>query len=273
MLTALALLLTLQTADSTAGPSLLAPAVETRRLSAEDAHQGVAADAHYLYAISNGAIAKLDKANGRVLARWRGDPRRFIHMNSCALAGANELVCALSNYPAVPMASSAEWFDVRTMRHLRSHSFGHGHGSLTWIDWHDDGWWACFANYDGKGGEPGRDHNWTTLVHYDRTFVERGTWLFPETVLARFAPHSASGGAWGGDGLLYVTGHDRPELYVLRVPATGSRLEHVATISIPTNGQAIAWDPSEARLLWSIERDTSEVVASRVPPVPESRGR
>jgi len=42
-----------------------------------------------------------------------------------------------------------------------------------------------------------------------------------------------------------VTGHDRPELYALRVPDLGGVLEHVATIAIPTDGQAIAWNPRE----------------------------
>jgi hypothetical protein len=72
---------------------------------------------------------------------------------------------------------------------------------------------------------------------------------------------------WGDDGLLYVTGHDRPELYALRVPAAGGVLEHVATIAIPTGGQAISWDAREPRLLWSIERRTHELVATRIPTV------
>ena len=28
--------------------------------------------------------------------------------------------------------------------------------ALTGLDRHDGSWWACFANYDAKGGEPGR---------------------------------------------------------------------------------------------------------------------
>ena len=77
--------------------------------------------------------------------------------------------------------------------------------------------------------------------------------------------------AWGDDGLLYVTGHDRPELYALRVPDLGGVLELVATIAIPTVGQAMARDPREKRLLWSIERKTNEIVASRIPAVVEAR--
>ena len=168
----------------------------------------------------------------------------------------------------MPQASSIEWFDTASLTHVRSHSLGPGRGSLTWLDWHEGSWWACFANYDGDGAEPGRDHRLTTLVRYSPDFVEQGAWLFPPAVLDRFAPHSSSGGVWGTDGLLYVTGHDRPELYALRLPAAGSVLQHVATIPIPTNGQAIAWERGADRIMWAIERRARAVVAMRVPAVP-----
>lgn len=245
----------------------LRPATELRRIPAAEAKQGVVADQSYVYAISNSEIAKIERRTGKVIDRWQGDPRQFIHMNSCSLEE-NELVCAASNYPNVPMTSSVEWFDTRKLAHVRSRSLGRARGSLTWLDWHQGSWWACFAHYDGKGGEPGFDHRWTTLVRLDRNFAEQESWLFPEDILDRFKPYSASGGGWGPDGLLYVTGHDRPELYVLRIPKAGSRLEHVATIPIPTNGQAIAWDKDGSRTLWSIERGSREAVASRIPPLP-----
>lgn len=256
------------------GPLLLAallalpPAAEVRRVPSTDARQGAVSDGRHLYAIDNAAIAKIEPATGKVVARWQGDPALFRHMNSC-IAHAAKLVCAASNYPDVPMASSVEWFDTRAMRHVASRSLGPGRGSLTWLDWHDGSWWACFANYDDKGGEPGRDHRATTLVRFDPNFIEQGAWLFPQTVLERMAPRSASGGSWAKDGYLYVTGHDRPELYVVSLPAAGSILRHVATIAIPTNGQAIAWDPKDDRTLWSIERSSRELVASSIPAVVE----
>jgi hypothetical protein len=240
-------------------------ATEMLRIPAAEARQGVVADARHVYAISNSEIGKYDRVTRRRVALWQGDPQLFKHMNSCRLLR-GEIVCAASNYPEVPMASSVEWFDTTRMRHVRSRSLGPGRGSLTWLDWHDGGWWACFANYDGKGGEAGRDHRLTTLVRFSPEFVEQGAWLFPETVLDRFAPYSSSGGAWGGDGLLYVTGHDRPEIYALRLPAAGSRLEYVATIALTTEGQAIAWSTGE-RVLWSIDRRKREIVASSIPPV------
>jgi len=252
----------------------LPAAAEVRRLPADDARQGAVSDGHHLYAIDNAAISKIDPASGKVVGRWQGDAALFKHMNSCS-AIRQQLVCAASNYPDVPMASSVEWFDTATMKHVATRSLGPGRGSLTWIDWHDGSWWACFANYDAKGdgagprgGEPGRDHRATTLVRFDAGFAEQGAWLFPPAVLDQMAPYSSSGGAWGDDGYLYVTGHDRPELYVVALPEAGSILVHVATIPIPTNGQAIAWDPQDKRLLWSIERGKRELVGSRVPVVP-----
>lgn len=242
-------------------------ATEVRRLPTTDAKQGVASGPAGLYAIDNRAIARLDAKTGKQIARWDGDEAHFKHLNSCIVKGA-ELVCAGSNYPDVPMESRVEIFDAATMVHKATKAIGLAYGSLTWADWHDGSWWLGFANYDGRGGVAGRDHRFTMLVRTTKDFREIAHWRFPDAVLERFSPRSASGGTWGSDGLLYVTGHDRPELYALRVPAKGDTLELVATIAIPTDGQAIGWDAKDKRLLWSIERKAREIVASRIPEVP-----
>ena len=241
-------------------------ATEIKRIPAADADQGVASDGHYLYAISNHAIAQIDPATGQQLTRWDGPEERFPHINSC-IADQKLLLCAASNFPGVPMTSMIERFDAKKLRHISTQQLGHGYGSLTWVTPHDGNYYACFANYDGKGGEPGRDHRYTTLVRYDRDWQEVAQWHFSAEVLERMAPMSASGGVWGDDGLLYVTGHGRPELYALRVPPDGGVLQLVATIALPTDGQAIDWDRSTPRLLWSIERKTQQLVASKIPPV------
>lgn len=239
------------------------------RFPAPEARQGVAVGPTRFYVIDNSAIAAYDKRTGKRLGAWTGDPALFPHLNSCSVVGP-ELVCASSNYPAVPHASSVELFDAATLRHKASHSLGPGVGSLTWIarrgEKGGDGvWWAGFANYDGRGGEPGRDHRWTTLVRMDDEFRRTAAWLFPPTVLAAFAPYSNSGGDWGPDGLLYVTGHDRREVYRLRLPDAGSTLVHLGIVPISTAGQAIAFDPSRRGLLWSIDRSRREVVATQLP--------
>jgi len=241
-------------------------AQETRRYRAEEAHQGVAVGPDLFYAIDNNRIAAYDRNTGEKRAEWAGDDRVFQHLNSCEVDG-DELVCAHSNYPRVPMASSLEWFDAKTLKHLRSRSLGPGIGSITWFTRHEGSWWAGFANYDGRGGEADRGHRFTVMVQYDDDFVRQQSWLFPDTVLERFAPYSTSGGVWGDDGLLYVTGHDREELYVLSRPPAGSTLNHLATVGISTGGQAISWDRSRERMVWSIDRRSDEVVVSEVPTV------
>ena len=140
----------------------LAPAQTLSRLPAPEANQGVPVDGAFVYAVGNSEIGKYDRATGQQVAKWTGDPATFPHLNSCAVIGA-ELVCASSNYPATPMASTVEVFDPVTMVHVRSQPLGRQPGSLTWVDRREGAWWAGFANYDGRGGEPGRDHRFTTV--------------------------------------------------------------------------------------------------------------
>jgi hypothetical protein len=228
-------------------------AVELRRIAAAEATQGVATDAKYVYAISNHDIGKYEKTSGKRIAVWHDDSNVYIHINSCSVLR-GQLVCAMSNFPGVPMTSSVEFFSAVTLKHLRSHSIGPGHGSLTWIDWHNGHWWACFANYGRNGSEPPRDHRSTVLIRLAPDFSEQEAWLFPQNVLERFGQYSASGGWWGNNNLFYVTGHNLPEMYVLKLPEAGSRLDYVTTIQIPTPGQAFDWDGGHPERIWSIQR-------------------
>lgn len=239
------------------------PAPVALRLAAVEARQGVASDGVHVFAIDNDRIGKYAIATGKRIAQWQGERRLFPHMNSCTIAG-RELVCAASNYPALPQTSAVEIFDVATLRHVRSVSLGFGPGSLTVLDRHAGKWWAVFANYAGKGGEPGRDHRHTLLVRMDDAFRQEAAWTFPPEVLARFAPFSCSGASWSDDARLYVTGHDRPEMYELALPAAGSVLELRRTIGIDSPGQAIDWDPRVKGRLWSVDRKGAALVASQV---------
>lgn len=238
-----------------------------RQIDASEADQGVAAAADRVFAIDNNRIAGYALADGRRLQAWQGDAAQYPHINSCTVVD-RELACAASNYPGVPQTSAIEFFDARSLRHLRTVSLGIGPGSLTVVMRHAGAWWAVFANYDGKGGEPGRDHRYTLLTRLDAEFrVVRG-WTFPAGVLDAFAPSSCSGADWGRDGLLYASGHDRREVYVLSLPDGGSELVHVATIPVSTPGQAIAFDAREPRVLWTIDRAARQLVASRLPELP-----
>jgi hypothetical protein len=165
------------------------------------------------------------------------------------------------------MASSVELFDTRTMRHLRSIPLGIRDGSLTWIERHKGRWWALFANYDPPRSHLGRTHRDTRVVLFNDSWAEVGGYALPETILEKLPPTSISGGSFGPDDLLYLTGHDAPELYVVRVPNQGPVLQHVATIAAPLEGQAWAWDRGAGRTIYGITRRSSEVVVMTVPPI------
>jgi len=242
----------------------LAPAQVIERVAAPEADQGVAVDARSIYAVDNSTIARYDRKTGAKVAEFKGDKALYPHMNSCAVIG-RELICAASNFPATPMMSQVEVFDPTTLKHLRTIPLGHQPGSLTWVDRKDGSWWAGFANYDGRGGEAGRDHSFTTMIRFDDRWRPHERWTFPAEVLSRFAPMSASGGTFGPDGRLYVTGHDRPELYVLDVPKGGGVLKLAATIEVPVSGQAIAFDRGARGVLFGVNRKQREVVGFKLP--------
>ena len=263
-LVAAALLLVLGAPPERAHPRAYRSFEEVRRLHSDRARQAPAADERHVYAIDNRTIAKLDKATGDVVGEWTGAVGGpIIHLNSGIVLD-GRLYAAHSNYPAVPMVSSIEIFDVEEMEHVGSHSFGIHAGSATWVDRHDGAWWVAFANYAGVGGTPGRGPEWTTVERYDDRWARTGGWVFPPEVVASFDRMSSSGGAWGPDGHLYVTGHDEPILFELRLPGAGSVLELVEVIPVVAEGQGIAWDPLEEGTLYTLLRSRREIVVSRM---------
>jgi hypothetical protein len=238
-----------------------------------DANQGVGVDRKYFYAVNNRTITKHDRTTGEPLLQFAGHPDGPIeHMDSGAVVN-GKLYAAHSNWPEWPMESSIEVFDARTMEHIGTHSFGIYRGSLTWLDRHDGAWWATFANYNrlqpGPGGELapyGYTYN-TQVVRMDDDFQVVQSWTIPKEILDRFELMSNSGGSWGPDGRLYLTGHDLPEVYVMNVPPAGGEMEWVATISLPgIEGQGIAWDDAGNKsTLWGISRQNRRVVQFSVP--------
>jgi hypothetical protein len=237
---------------------------ELRRFNAAEARQAVAVDARHFYAIDNRAIGKYDKRTGeRVGAYLEPDGGGIHHLNS-GIAIDGRLYCANSNYPGVPMLSSIEIFDTETLEHVGSHSFGMLPGSATWIDRRDGHWWVGFGNYEGRGGIPGRGTEWTEIALYDDQWRRVGGDGFPAELIERLGTRSNSGATFGPDGLLYATGHDEAELYVLRVPKTGPALEFVEVLPVAAEGQGIAWDPSDPSALYTILRSTREVAVSEL---------
>jgi hypothetical protein len=232
---------------------------ELRRFKAEEAKQGVAVDAEFFYAITNSAIGKYRKDNGERAGGWEGAKDGHIkHLNAGSVID-GKLYCAHSNFPTLPEQSSLEIWDTATMKHIGAHHFENPPGSLTWVVRRGGAWFACFAHYK-KTSDPAL----TQVVKFDAQWKPLANRKFPPALIERFAGNSSSGGAFGPDGHLYVTGHDARELYVLDVPENGGDLLWRSTIPISTAGQAFAWDPAETGVLYSIERKTKEVVVSRI---------
>lgn len=245
-------------------------AEELRRWKPRGANQGVAVDAHHFYGIGNYVVGKYDKTTGARVAEWVGlRGGATIHLNG-GLIQDGQLVLAHSNFPQLPMASSLEYFDPVTVQPVKSVSLGIRHGSLTWAEKKDGFWWACFAHYNDQGTAPGTDNRSTLFGKFDDQWNLLESWIFPTQVVTNWGKSSSSGGSWGDDGLLYTTGHDEKELYVLRLPKMGVALEYVTTIEVPFEGQSWAWDRSDKRVIYGIIRRTGEVVVARIPELPKT---
>lgn len=247
---------------------------ELRRFKAPEAGQGVAADREHVYVINNHTIGKYRKDTGVRVAQWEGGAGgEIVHLNA-GLIHEGRLYGVHSNYPGVPMLSSLEIFDPVTLTHVGTHSFGRMDGSFTWLDRRPGSgagvaggrWIACFVHYGNRAAEPSRSPAWTQILALDDEWRRTGGWALPPGLMARFGDrgYSASGGAFGPGGYLYLTGHDNTELYVVDFPRAGSVMKWIATIPFPSEGQAFCWDPFEPGTLYSILRRTREVIVGRV---------
>lgn len=234
-----------------------------RIFPAKEAYQAVAVDSTYFYAIASRKIGKYDKKSGQPVKRWKAsEDSPILHLDSGVIVK-EKLYAAHSNYPRIPMTSSVEVWNTKKMSHTESHSFGIGWGSLTWIDRHNGYWWGVFAHYDEFEKQTGKNNRWTTLVKFNDQWQRLEAWKFPENMLEKFGSKSNSGGSWGTDGKLYISGHDRAELYVVKLPRSGSVLQHITTLPIENEGQGIAWDRSEENIIYTTKRSSREVIISR----------
>lgn len=235
---------------------------QVKEFSIPEANQGVGVDDKYFYAVDDTLIAKYRK-NGSFVAKADYASIGIIHLDSATVID-DKIYCAHSNYRFFPMTSSIEVFDADTLEHIGSHSIGIRLGSLTWLDKHDGYWWGTFANYDRTGRLPdgtnvdlpyGTKYN-STVVKFDRDWQVLEGWVFPNSLLVKFEEMSNSGGSWGPDGSLYLSGHDPAEVYKIRFPRAGSVLEVEETIPANIRGQGIAWDRSKPGTFYGIIRAT-----------------
>ena len=248
--------------------SFAAPVLEQiAEFSIAEANQGVGVDSRYFYAVDNQTIGKYDKKTGKLVKKWQGDRKGpILHLDS-AMIKDEKIYAAHSNYPEWPMTSSLEIFDAETMEHVGTHSFGIQWGSLTWVDWHDGHWWMTFANYDrllGPNKTPYGHKVNTVMVKFTRDFRPVESWTLPKILLDKFEDMSNSGGSWGPDGFLYLSGHDPAELYRMRLPMAGSVLEVVDIIPMNIRGQGIAWDRSQPGIIYGVIRATGKEKAAGI---------
>lgn len=243
-------------------------AVETFRLNAPEAGQGVAVDRDSIYAIGNFVIARYDRKTGERTAMWRGPRGGLIgHLNACFVEK-RQLWCANSNHPRLPFANSIEIFDADTLKHVRSIPLGiMDEGSLVWFDRMGQDWLVGLAQYNDETGLSFKDNRFAGVAIHDDRWRRIGGWALPPSIVDRMAPQAASGGALGPDGLLYIMGHDRPEMYVLARPPMGPYLLHIATIAIDAEGQAFDFDESQPGHVCAISRPSRELRCFKMPQV------
>lgn len=229
---------------------------EVARFDAYYAMQGVAVDRQHFYAIENNHITKFSLTGDSITTWHEPDKERIRHINSGFVKG-RKLYCTHSNYPEVPMASSIEIFDTRTLQPIQSISLGIDVGSCVWITPGKGCWYAFFAHYAGNGKEPGKDPSWSQLVKYDKKWRRMQAWILPKEILKELDPHSLSSGVLVGD-TFYCMGHDHKKCYLMQLPRYGVHLQWVGTINVPIPGQAIAIDHSGN--MWGISRKDRQVI-------------
>lgn len=233
---------------------------EVKRFHAKYANQAVAVDNKYVYTIQNNHISKFTH-DGDSITTWSQPDKNIIrHINSGIVIG-HKLYCAHSNYPKVPMASSIEVFDTRTMKHIETISLGRNIGSCTWVVPGKKCWYVFFAHYDKNGGEPGKDASWSQLVKFDKKWRRQQAWIVPADLIEDVRPTSLSGGILVDD-VFYCTGHGAGKMYMLRLPEQGMTLNWIGTATIPFDGQGIARDKKGN--LWGIIRKEKAVLKAEL---------
>lgn len=230
-------------------------------------NQAIGVDAEHFYAIDNTSIAKYTKSGKQLVLSRDYEDLGAIHFDSAAVVD-GKIYVAHSNYPVWPMTSSLEIFDAATLDHLESHSFGIQIGSFTWVDRAADGtWWGGFANYnrvfDKSPVAYGNKYN-TQVVRFTPDWQVAQAYVIPDEVVEKFDDMSNSGGSWGPDGNLYLSGHDPAEAYVMQVPKIGSTLSWIGTVPLAIAGQGIAWDRSQPDVLYGFVRSTKTVSVNKV---------
>lgn len=200
------------------------------------AHQGIIASPNYLYVIDNNIIAKLNKS-GETIKIFKSS--KLTHLNGGTYYG-NFLY--LTHNPKG--SNSVEYFNTE-LKHINSIEMQYP-GSLTWIDYYKKNWWGCLAYYD-------KEISKTRIMN----FTDNKSYKLPDKVLERMKPYSNSGGFWRDD-LLYLTGHDKPEIYILELKDE-LVLKEIRKTKI--KGQGISFDSGK---IYGIDRSKKEIIIENI---------
>ena len=253
--------------EGTTEPTAKIASSTLRSYAVPEANQAVGVDDKFFYAVDNTTIAKYSKDTGERVAMFKGEKGgAFKHFDSAVVVD-GKIYLAHSDYPEWPMTSSVEVFDAANLQHVESHSLGIDRGSLTWLDRHDGVWYGVFANYnkvfDRSPVAYGNKYT-TQLVRFNEGWQVAEAWILPDALLEKFEDMSNSGGSWGPDGKLWLSGHDPAELYQMEFPEGGSIMRWVATAPADIAGQGIAWDRSQPGVIYGIVRKDRRVTATKV---------
>ena len=258
------------------------------QMRSSDARQAVAVDAQHVFAISDRHISKIDRASGKTVLQWSatGADSPVRHLNSAVVLD-DQIYAAHSNWPVIPAQNSIEVWNAATLVPVESIRISGVLTWITWVDWYKGYWWAVLAHYDpavtrppqssiGSTNSVPSEHahdkpndppdQRTRLLRMNEQFRVLDTWYFPDALLQEFDSMSNSGGSWGPDEKLWLTGHSQPRAYLVRLPDTGNTLEWTSTVVLPDiEGQGIAWDrSSEAPVLFGVRRSRRELVKMRI---------
>lgn len=197
--------------------------------------QGVINHKDYIYVVSSKSICQHDKKTGQLIKKVKTN---LSHMNGGIIKD-NKLYLTHNprplNNPNALYLNSIEVFDLN-LKHLDSINLSHlyNEGSLTWIDYYDNSWWGALAHYGKQVGK-------TRLVKFKDNWQIGMSWRYPTNVLNQFKPYSNSGGQFDKEtGLLFLTGHDKEEVYIVKVNYKSLRLIPVETMEVPIGGQGIS---------------------------------
>lgn len=201
-------------------------------------YQGVAVSNKYIFVIETKKISKYDKKSLKLL---QDIDLSFDHANGGKVI---DTKLYIFNNPA--NKNTLEIFDL-DLKHKKSLNIKLD-GSITWIDYFENNWWGMNAHYLHNGHK-------TRLILFDNNFNIKKQWKLPDKIIKRIYPYSISGGQYNKlNKLLYITGHDKKEIYVIKV---NNILELVGIIYVPFTGQGISWYDNK---LYGINRKNKTVI-------------